>query len=92
MFNHRNESLSSSRLRNSNWLRETEANHFKAAQWLSNVEDRGGTELGLPPQEALQTFKGRIEKTFRSRLVVSVTDGQITGKIPLLDFLAPSPM
>ncbi|MEM7560927.1 MAG: hypothetical protein AAF394_17525, partial [Planctomycetota bacterium] len=69
------------------WVAATDANRFKAVQWLANIEARGGTEMGLVIQEALEAFRGQTGETFRSRSVVLVTDGQITGEDSVLRLL-----
>ncbi|MEM6468312.1 MAG: VIT domain-containing protein [Planctomycetota bacterium] len=72
----------------------TSANVCKADSWVSKIGARGGTEMGIALSTAVEQFQASIsssEEHDRSRSIVLVTDGQITGEDSLLRLLSSVP-
>lgn len=74
------------------WIAGTDANRFEAVRWLSNVEARGGTELGKALEFALQAFSTNLHAVkIHNAAIVLVTDGQVTGEDELLRLIDKLP-
>jgi Ca-activated chloride channel family protein len=58
----------------------TDRNRFRAVEFLSSVDARGGTEMLVP----LQAAAGLLRHSERDRVVVLVTDGQVGNEDQLL--------
>ena len=65
-------------------LPATDRNRFGAVGWLSNLEARGGTEMGQPIEQAARWLGNASD---RDPIIVLVTDGQVAGEDMLLSQL-----
>ncbi|MEM7475841.1 MAG: VIT domain-containing protein [Planctomycetota bacterium] len=90
-FDNRVESPTFPSLNNSSWVPASDSNRFKAVQWLGKIDARGGTEMGMALKQALQSFQEESDTSLRSRAVVLVTDGHITGEDSVLRLLGTLP-
>jgi Ca-activated chloride channel family protein len=57
-------------------------NRWRVLEWLGKIESRGGTEMGPALNHAMQCFSPASPQA--DRLLVVVTDGQVTGEDALL--------
>ena len=64
----------------------SDRNRFRAVEFLSGVDARGGTEMLVPLRQAADLLRDASE---RDRVVVLVTDGQIGNEDEILRQLAP---
>lgn len=81
-----------SRSINIGWQVGTDSNRYEAVRWLAQVDSRGGTELGAALEHAFIPFRDlNGQDVGRSRAIVLVTDGQITGEDSLLRILGTIP-
>ena len=88
--------LSHKKRRESRWISATDANRFEATRWLSQINARGGTEMRSALLRAMDTFRNDDvesiptgdEASNRSRAIVLITDGQITGEDSVLQALS----
>jgi Ca-activated chloride channel family protein len=63
----------------------TDRNRFRAVEWLTRVEPRGGTEMAQPLSLAADLLgQGFLD---RDRVLVFVTDGQVGNEAQLLKLL-----
>jgi Ca-activated chloride channel family protein len=62
-------------------------NRFRAVEFLSSVNARGGTELAEPLELAARLLAGKDD---RDRVLVLVTDGQVGNEDEILRRLVPS--
>jgi Ca-activated chloride channel family protein len=65
----------------------TDRNRFRAVEFLSGLNARGGTEMLSPLRRAAVLLHGTTD---RERVLVLVTDGQIGNEDQILSELAPS--
>jgi len=63
----------------------TNRSRWHVVQWLANVRERGGTEMGPALHLAMQLLQPTSED--RERMLVLVTDGQVAGEDVLLQTL-----
>lgn len=70
------------------WHNATDVNKHLAAQWLSEIESRGGTEMGQAIERGLVAFASDATLQGRNLAMVLVTDGQVTGEDSLLRSIA----
>ncbi len=76
----------------SQWVNATDSNRFEAVRWLANINSRGGTEMGVAMDMAVNLFaKSTSDDALRSRSIVLVTDGQISGEASVLRVLGKLP-
>ena len=79
----------------SQWALATDENRYEAVRWLAKIDSRGGTEMGMAIKRAMEDFGAlpcsQNESTVRSRAMVLVTDGQITGEDSLIRLLGQTP-
>ena len=75
------------------WQMAIDANRYEATRWLSKIESRGGTEMGLAIERGLKAYAGddSARPAGRSLAMVLVTDGQITGEDSILRLLGSIP-
>ncbi|HEX6357527.1 VIT domain-containing protein [Actinophytocola sp.] len=64
----------------------TDRNRFRAVEFLSGLDARGGTEMLSPLRRATDLLHGAAD---RERVLVLVTDGQIGNEDQILSELAP---
>ncbi len=77
----------------SRWQLATDANRYEATRWLSKIESRGGTEMGLAIERGLDAYSSQSgARPFgRSLAMVLVTDGQISGEDSVLRLVGSIP-
>src|SRR5262249_10536120 len=63
----------------------SDRNRFRAVEFLSKIESRGGTELAAPLQQSLKLLNGADPS--RDRILVLVTDGQVGNEDQILRVL-----
>jgi len=63
----------------------TNRERWKAVEWIGKIDARGGTEMGPALLAAIEQFSKTLES--RRRMVVLVTDGQVTGEDHILQQL-----
>jgi Ca-activated chloride channel homolog len=75
------------------WQIATDAKRYEATRWLSKIDCRGGTEMGLAIKRGLEAYAGDDATRIagRSLAIVLVTDGQITGEDSVLRLLGSIP-
>lgn len=64
----------------SEWQDATDQHRWQAAEWIANVDARGGTELGGALRAAIQPFAAFGMPESRDAVVVVVTDGHVGGE------------
>jgi Ca-activated chloride channel homolog len=64
----------------------TDRNRFRAVEFLSSLDARGGTEMLSPLRRAADLLHGSAD---RERVLVLVTDGQVGNEDQILSELAP---
>ncbi|MCA9214569.1 MAG: VWA domain-containing protein [Planctomycetales bacterium] len=84
-FNHETNSLPGE----CSLLKASNANRWRALQWISQVSSSGGTELRRALEDALQQLSSDTQSR-REKIVVIVTDGQIAGEDEVLRLLGTS--
>ena len=62
----------------------TNRNRWQALEWLSKIQARGGTEMGSAISEAQRILAATIPGDTQNRLIVLITDGQVSGEDVLL--------
>ncbi|ONI75292.1 trypsin [Actinosynnema sp. ALI-1.44] len=68
------------------FVEASDRNRFRAVEFLSGLDARGGTEMSVPLQSAAGLLSESAE---RDRVLVLVTDGQIGNEDQLLRELSP---
>ncbi|HEY4220888.1 MAG TPA: VIT domain-containing protein, partial [Myxococcota bacterium] len=63
----------------------SDRNRFRATEWLSHVNSRGGTEMAPPLSRAADLLGGGYLE--RDRVLVFVTDGQVGNEAQLMKLL-----
>jgi Ca-activated chloride channel family protein len=58
----------------------TNRQRWKALEWLGGIEARGGTELGAAVATAASMFRTGEAEGDAERIIVVVTDGQVSGE------------
>jgi Ca-activated chloride channel homolog len=71
----------------------SDRNRFRAVEFLSGIEARGGTEMAEPLRQAVERLAsaaaGEQGEGARDRVLVLVTDGQVGNEDQLLALLGP---
>jgi len=68
----------------------SDRNRFRAVEFLSRMDARGGTEMAEPLRQAVDRLTGApAEERARDRVLVLVTDGQVGNEDQLIGLLGP---